>query len=92
MSAADHGATDIRHANKLSDNSAAHRKPGCFNRSRSALSQPVIVRDGYKENGAVRHRAIRTNWNDGDRGLCQYAKTDEGRADRGCVGCLWRVG
>lgn len=76
---------------RLSDNPAATRKPGCFNRSRSALSSPYIVPAGFKEDGSKRFMAIRTAWNDAATGACSYALTDEGKADSDCVGCIWRV-
>lgn len=77
---------------QLSDNHAVKRKPACFNRSRSALSSPYIVPAGFKEDGSKRFMTIRTAWNNAASGACQYASTDEGKADSDCVGCLWRVG
>lgn len=76
---------------QLSDNPAATRNRTCRNRSRSALSSPYIVPDGFKEDGSKRFMAIRTAWNDAATGACSYARTDEGKADSDCVGCLWRV-
>lgn len=76
---------------RLSNNPAATRKPGCFNRSRSALSSPYIVPAGFKEDGAKRYRTIRTAWKEADSGRCQFAQTQEGKSDPGCVGCIWRV-
>ncbi|WP_417518790.1 hypothetical protein [Marinobacter sp.] len=75
---------------RLSDNLVVETNRSCHNRSRSALSGPVIVPDGFKADGSKRFRTIRTEWKDADRGLCQYALTDEGKADAGCSGCIWR--
>jgi len=75
----------------LSDNPAVQRKPGCFNRSRSALSAPYIVPAGFKEDGSKRYATVRTAWNNAASGACQHASTDEGKADPDCEGCIWRV-
>lgn len=75
---------------RLSDKIVADKR-GCKNRSRNALSSPYIVPDGFKADGSKRYRTVRTAWKDGDRGLCQYALSSEGKADAGCVGCVWRV-
>jgi hypothetical protein len=74
----------------LSDKVVGHGKHSCQNRPRSALSSPVIVRDGYKGDGLPKFRTIPTQWKDKDSGACQYARTDEGKADPGCEGCIWR--
>jgi len=76
---------------RLSDNPVGQRKPACFNRSRSALSSPYIVPDGFKEDGSKRFSIVRTAWNEAASGACQYAQSEEGKADRDCMGCLWRV-
>lgn len=76
---------------RLSDNPEATRNRTCHNRSRSALSSPYIVPDGFKEDGSKRFRTVRTAWKDGDSGRCQFALSQEGKSDPGCVGCIWRV-
>ena len=59
----------------------------CKSRSKTALSDPVVVPNGYKANGVKRFAAIRTSWKDADSGICQYATTDEGKSDKACDGC-----
>lgn len=76
---------------RLSDNHTVKRKPGCFNRSRSALSAPYIVPNGFKEDGSKRFMTIRTPWNNAASGACNYASTAEGKSDPGCARCMWRV-
>lgn len=73
---------------KLSDKITVGRKYDCHNRRRDALKLTLIVPNGFREDGTRRYRTIRTDWNGAASGVCQYARTSEGKGDVRCAGCM----
>lgn len=84
-----HISCDVEIVGQSNKNTGKHKR-GCYNRSRTALSTPMILRDGYTSDGRIRYTNVRTEWKGFRQGTCQFALTPESQGDDGCNGCIWR--
>jgi hypothetical protein len=66
------------------------RRNGCFDRPAFAQTQ-TIGRELVLEDGALVSRPVQIpNFSAADSS-CRYTLSDLGQADKGCLGCCWRV-